>query len=174
MTFYNPSLVTSLVLAMAAIIIVQTALLLLAIFHLRKSLHQLDYLMIILSEKSATALDFAHRVVAVIEASTRKLPEIENTVKATVGSIVEATRKTNQAIAHRVEFLRSQLDDVGREMDTIVSKFSQQTFKVHRAVLDPSMRLSAILRAGIAVLKQLLSREDGSSASHSTDKEIST
>jgi hypothetical protein len=56
-------------------------------------------------------------------------------------------------------------------VDTVLSKFSQQTFRLHRLLIHPALRASEIVHAGIKVLKQTLSREAKSPASYGPDKE---
>lgn len=171
MTIQDPTLVTYLVGTMALLIIVQTALLVLAISHLIKGLQQLDQSLEFLSQKSAKVLEFADGVASLMEKASRKLPEIEKVIQEMMGNIAETTEKANQALEHRLDFLHSHMEKVQSGMDVVLSKFSQQTFKVHSAFLQPSMRLFAIIRAGIITLKQALSREDGSPASHLPDEE---
>ena len=171
MTIQNLQLVNILVLVMAALIVVQAILLVLITFRLGKRLQDLEKNLQLVSQRSTQGVAFVHRVMAAIEKMTPRLSDVEETFEKELTTLVKATEKANQEAGRKIDLLRFELGKANSGLDTALSKFSQQTFKLHRAVLHPSMRVSEIIQAGIKILKQTLSREEKSPASYGPEKE---
>jgi len=171
MTIQNLQLVNILVLVMAALIIVQTLLLVLINFHLTKQVRLLDKRLRLLPQRSAQGVAIAQRVIAAVERMTPKLSEVEKTVEKELTTFLKASEKADQAAGRTIDLLRFELGKANSGLESLLSKFSQQTFAVHRATVHPSMRVSELIRAGITILKQTLSREKKSPASYGPEKE---
>ena len=171
MTIENLLLINILVWVMAGLIIVQTVLLVVANLHIVQNLQNLDQGLRFLSEQSAKGLALAHRALNVIEKVLPKLPEAEEVMEKKMKDIVETTQKVDRAVSRVVDLIRYQMGGVDSGLDTFLSRLSQQIYRVHQAVLHPSLRLATIVRSGINVLKRTLLREDESPASHQPDEE---
>ncbi len=171
MAIQNLQLVNFLVLIMAGLIIVETIILVVTTLSLSKQLQDLDQNLRVLSQRSVQGLAFARRVITTIEKGIPELAQVENTTEKQLSRLVETTKTANQALGRSLDLLRFQTGEARSEMDVALSKFSQQTFRLHRLLLHPAMRASKIVHASIKILKQTLSREAKSPASYVPDKE---
>ncbi len=171
MTIQNLQLVNILVLIMAGLIIVETIILAVTTLKLSKQIQDLDQNLRVLSQRSARGLAFARRVITAIEEGTPELAQVETTVDKQLSTLVETTKTADQALGRSLDLMRFQTGEARAEVDTALSRFSQQTFKLHRLLLHPAMQASEIVHAGIKVLKQTLSRETKSPSSYGPDKE---
>ncbi len=171
MTIQNLPLVNILILIMAGLIIVETIILVVTTLSLSKQIQDLDQNLRVLSQRSAQGLAFARRVITAIEEGIPELARVEDTVEKQLSSLVKTTKTADQALGRSLDLLRFKTGEARGEVDTTLSKFSQQTFRLHRLLLHPAMRISEIVHAGVKILKQTLSREAKSPASHGPDKE---
>jgi len=171
MTIQNLQLVNVLVLIMAGLIIMETIILVVTTLSLSKQIQDLDQNLRVFSKRSAQGLAFARRVITAIEEGTPELAQVENTAEKQLSTLVETTKTANQALGRSLDLLRLETGKAQGEMDTALSKFSQQTFRLHRLLLHPAMRASEIVHAGVKILKQTLSKEAKSPASYRPDKE---
>jgi len=171
MTIQNLQLVNILVLIMAGLIILETIILVVTTLSLSKQLQDLDQKLRVFSQRSAQGLAFARRVITAIEEGTPELAQVEDTVEKQLSTLVKTTKTANQALGRSLDLLRFETGEAQGKMDTALSKFSQQTFRLHRLLLHPAMRASEIVHAGVKILKQTLSRETKSPASYGPDTE---
>ncbi len=171
MTIQNLQLVNILVLLMAGLIIVETIILVATTLSLSKQLQHLDQNLRVLTQRSAQGLAFAQRVIAAIEEGIPELSKVGDTVETQLSTLVETTETADQALGRSLDLLRFETGEARGELDNALSKFSHQTFKLHRLLVHPAMRASEIVHAGVKILKQSLSREAKSPASYGPDKE---
>ncbi len=171
MEIQDQQLVNILVLVMAALIIGQTLLLVLLSLRMAKQVQHLDEGLRLLSQRSAQGVAFAQRIIATVEKMTPELSEVENTVEKELTTFLKASQKADQAAGRAIDLLRFELGKADSGLDSLLNKFSQQTYAVHRATVHPSMRVSELIRASLKILKQTLSREKKSPASYGPEKE---
>lgn len=171
MAIDNLQLVTILVYIMAGLIIVETIILVATTLTLSKQLQNLDQNLRVLSNRSTQGLAFARRVISAIEESTPELSQVGDTVEKQLATLVKTTEAANRSLGRSLDYLRYEAGEARNEMDDALSKFSNQTFRLHRLLLHPAMRASKIVHAGVKILKQSLSREAKSPASYGPDRE---
>lgn len=171
MDIQDLQLVNILVLVMAGLIIGQTLLLVIISFRMAKQARHLDESLRLLSQRSAQGVAFAQRVIAAVEKMTPELSEVESTVEKELTTFLKASEKADQAAGRTIDLLRFELGKADSGLDDLLSKFSQQTYAVHRATVHPSMRVSELIRASLKILKQTLSRGKKSPASYWPEKE---
>ena len=171
MTIQNLQLVNVLVLIMAGLIIVETIILVVTTLTLSKQIQDLDQNLHVLTQRSAQGLAFARRVITAIEEGTPQLAQVEDAAEKQLSTLVETTKTADQALGRGLDLLRFETGEARGQVDTVLSKFSQQTFRLHRLLIHPAMRASEIVHAGVRALKQTLSREAKSPASYGPDKE---
>jgi len=171
MTIQNLQLVNVLVLIMAGLIVVETIILVVTTLSLSKQIQDLDQNLHVLSQRSAQGLAYARRVITALEEGTPELAQVETTVEKQLSTIVETAKTADQALGRSLDLLRFETGEARGQVDTALSRFSQQTFRLHRMLIHPAMRASEIVHAGVKVLKKTLSREAKSPASYGPDKE---
>ncbi len=171
MAIQNLQLVNLLIFIMAGLIIVETIILVVTSFTLSRQLQNLDQNLKVLSQRSAQGMAFAQRVIAAIEEGTPEFSKVESTVENQLATLMETTETADQAFGRSLDLLRFETGEARGEVDAALSKFTQQTFRLHRMVLHPAIRASEIVHAGIKILKQTLSKEAKSPASYGPDKE---
>lgn len=151
---------------------IQTALLVVTLVQMLKSLQQLDHKLGVFAEKSLDRWKLADQLLGTLENSLGRLPEIEKAVSTGLEDFTGLLEKGNKNLALRIDSIRNQLKQTGEITNTALNRFSEQTVRAHRALIDPSVRLSAIIRIGVGALKQTMSSENSSPDSYSSDNEL--
>ncbi len=105
-----------------------------------------------------------------VEGVPAKLVEVEGQTPPLLVSLTEVVRSIDQDLERFADRSRSFLYQFDRAADSVLSNFSTQTFRVHRAVIHPAIRISTLLRSFSAVGSRFF--HDESPASHSPDQEI--
>ena len=149
------------VLLIAGLMIVQSLLLVLVTTQLARKLDSLDRRLSGLSDFADKGLKIPHRILDVAEEIVQKLPRAEDLTDQALTRLTDATEKVDQVVARKIERLHMQAREKCEHLDGVLSRFSQETFKLHSIFLNPAMRLSALVQAGVVTLKRLLSRTDG-------------
>jgi hypothetical protein len=106
-----------------------------------------------------------------VEAVPAKLAALGGETPPLLVSLADIVRTVDKSVERFVDRSRSYLHDFDRTVDTALSNFSTQTFRVHRAVIHPAIRFSTLLRS-INVVASRLFRDEEPPASHSPDQEI--
>ncbi len=119
-------------------------------------------------ESGTTAL---RQLLSHVEGVPRKLAEVEGETPPLLASLTDIVRSLDKSLASFMDRSRSYLYEFDRAADTVLSNFSTQTFRVHRAVIHPAIRFSTLLQSITAVASRVF-RDDDSPASHSPDQEI--
>lgn len=106
-----------------------------------------------------------------IEGVPAKLAEVEGQTPPLLVSLKEMVKSLDQDVANFADRSRSYLYQFDRAADTVLSNFSTQTFRVHRAIIHPAIRFSTLLQSITGVASRVF-QDDDSPASHSPDQEI--
>lgn len=167
-----PPILSFLAFLMGGILLVQTALSVVTLVLMLKSLQQLDHKLAVLAEKALDRWKLADQLLSTLENSLGRLPEMEKAVCTGLEGFTGLLEKGNKNLALRIDSIRNQLKQTGEITNTALNRFSEQTVRAHRALIDPSVRLSAIIRIGVGALKQTISSEDSSPDPYSSDNEL--
>ncbi|RPJ85800.1 MAG: hypothetical protein EHM18_09465 [Acidobacteria bacterium] len=100
-----------------------------------------------------------------------KLAEVEGQTPELVASLTDVVKSLDQSVASFADRARSYLYQFDSAADTVLSNFSTQTFRVHRAVIHPAIRFSTLLKSINAVATRVF-QDDEPPASHAPDQEI--
>ena len=119
-------------------------------------------------ESGTTAL---RQLLSHVEGVPAKLAEVGGETPPLLASLTDIVTGLDKSLASFVDRARSYLYEFDRAADTVLSNFSTQTFRVHRAVIHPAIRFSTLLQSITAVASRVF-RDDDSPASHSPDQEI--
>ena len=157
---------------MGGILLVQTALLVVTLVQMLKSLQQLDQKLAVFADKSLYRWKLVDQLLSTLENYLGRLPEIEKAVCTGLEGFTGSLEKGNKTLALRINSIRNQLKRTGEITNTALNRFSEQTVRAHRALIDPSVRLSTIIRLGVGAFKQTVSSEDSSQDSNSSDNEL--
>lgn len=106
-----------------------------------------------------------------IEGVPAKLAEVSGETPPLLASLADIVRSLDNNLGSFVKRSRSYLHQFDSAADTVLSNFSTQTFRVHRAVIHPAIRFSNLLQSVSAVASRIL-RDDEPPASYSPDQEI--
>ncbi len=134
---------------------------------LRASLPALSSLMARV-ESGAAAL---RQLLSHVEGVPAKLVEVEEQTPELLSSLTDVVRSLDKNLASFADRSRSYLYQFDNAADTVLSNFSTQTFRVHRAVIHPAIRFSTLLQSMNAVALRVF-QDDEPPASHSPDQEI--
>lgn len=107
-----------------------------------------------------------------LESLPEKLAGVGDRSPGFVNPVREAIQKTDETTAATIKVVRLYLQKFDQTTDTVLSNFSTQTFRVHRAIIHPAIRLSGILQSASAVLGRFGGNRGKSPASYSPDEEI--
>ncbi|MFQ5740218.1 MAG: hypothetical protein ACE5JX_14525, partial [Acidobacteriota bacterium] len=80
----------------------------------------------------------------------------------------------DQTAAKGLSVARSQVQEGSRQMDRLLNKFSQASFRAHQAVAAPANRISAALHACQAGLARLLGGKNHDPNNPIPDRDILT
>ena len=149
------------VLLIAGLMIAQSLLLMLITSQLSRKLDSLNRRLSRLSDLAHRGLQIPHRILDVAEDIVQSLPRAEGLTDQAFIGLTDATERVDQAISRKIERLHTQAQETCEHLDKVLSRFSQETFKLHSIFLNPTMRLSALVQGGVVTLKRLLSRTDG-------------
>jgi len=106
-----------------------------------------------------------------VEGVPAKLIEVEGQTPQLLVSLTDIVRSLDKRVASFADRSRSYLYQFDSAADTVLSNFSTQTFRVHRAVIHPAIRFSTLLQSITGVASRVF-RDDESPASHPPDQEI--
>jgi uncharacterized membrane protein (Fun14 family) len=154
-----------LVIVLAFLILVQTVILLVAFSKLSKMLVTLEQA----TSSYADQLRVLTRQINAFLPPTslgERLPALRSELKNYLQAGVEATKRADESIGRALAVSRARVEQANDTIDTVLSRFSQQTFLVHRAVLHPAMHASAFLHGVFTGVRRLISGGPESPASH--------
>jgi uncharacterized protein YoxC len=160
-----------LVIVMAFLILVQTVILVVGFSKLNQALKSLDQASGSIVEQARVATRQVNAILPKISGMAERLPALRTGMLNFIEASVETGRRADQAVAQALALSRVRVQQATETMDTVLSRFSQQTFRVHRAVLHPTLRLSAFLHGVFSGLGRLISGGPESPASHLPDSE---
>ncbi len=169
----NPQLVAFCVITMAAIVIFQAIVYLIFSLTFSRNLKKLREQVPLVARRVEDALQLTSGILTQIQSVARGVTAAQERLSlelTRIGSAIQqADRTTQQALA----VLRDNLSPVSGQVDRVLSQLSRQTFRVHRAILEPALEVSAVMRAVLAALSRLLSTPNrGRSMDASSDEEI--
>ncbi len=147
MPLQNPDLALFLILVLAAIVLIQSAAIIVAIIMVGKRLGNLHEKTAKLSKEVMEALDTANQVLGNVEGFKEKIPVWEGHLSRGSDALVRATRELDRSTGKALAFLRDKAEKTSQRSDTLLTRFSQTTFRVHRSVIQPTHRLSAAVSA---------------------------
>ena len=173
MSGQNPELVALCVIAMAGLVIFQAIVYLIFSLTFSRNLKKLREQVPLVARRIEDAMKLASGILTQIQSMSRGVTVVHDRLSlelSRVGSAIqEADRTTQQTLA----ILRKNLSPVSGQVDKVLSQLSRQTFRVHRAILEPALEVSAVMRAVLAMLTRLPSTPGrGRSVDATADEEI--
>ena len=126
----------------------------------------------LLSDLSHPGLKFLHWALDRMEKTLQKIPTLNVTISQNLTTLVDSAKQADQYTAQRINSLSLRAETASEHLDDIIDKVSQETFKLHRTLLNPAFRLSGLVRAGLITLKLLLSHSDSHSKDTPPDQQI--
>ncbi len=159
MALQNPDLALVLIVVLAAIVLIQSTAIIVAILLVGKRLGNLHVKTAKLSKEVGDALDTADQVLGKVQSIKEKFPVWEGHLSRASDSLARATREMDRSTGKALTFLRDKAEKTRQRSDTILTRFSQTTFRVHRSVIQPTHRLSAAVSAIHTGVVRYFSRE---------------
>jgi ABC-type transporter Mla subunit MlaD len=112
------------------------------------------------------------QVLAHAEGLGERLRSASEQTPGLVRRVADQARRLDQAAADFLGCLRDSLARVGGATDELLSGFSRHVFRVHRSILDPALRVSAVLQALAERISGVFVSPRRSPAEFSTDQDI--
>ncbi len=166
-------LVTTLVLIMAGLVIIQTFQLIIMFLQVKRGLQTLETRLQTLSRQVSTGLTSAGQVLEKLEPIGPTLADLEKIIALGLDILVELARKGDEVVADRLSFLRSQSHQASQILAKLLNQFSKKTFELNHMVVHHAFQASAIIRAVRAALTRLTSPDrTRSPATYVPDQEI--
>ena len=159
----NPIVV--LVLLAGTMLIGQALLLTFLTIQVIKRLNSLPRQLRLLLDLSHPGLKFLHWALDRMEKTLQGIPTLNVTINQNLAKLTDSAIQADQYTAHKINSFSLRAEAASEHLDDIIGKVSQETFRLHRILLNPAFRLSGLVRAGLITLKLLLSHSD----SHSKD-----
>lgn len=105
-----------------------------------------------------------------VEGVPAKLVEVEGQTPALLFTLTDLVKGLDRRVAAFADRSRFYLHQFDKAADSVLSNFSTQTFRVHRAVIHPAVRFSTLLRSFSSIASRLF-EENESPATYSSDQE---
>ncbi len=153
MTLQNPQLALALIVVLSIIVLLQSAFIIIAILQLGKRLGSLHLKTGELAEKISAVMELASGALEKAAVVREKLPGWERNLSRAVETLATSTQDIDRKADRALTFLRTKVDGAHRRTDSLLSKYSATTFRVHRSIIHPSHQISAAvsaIQAGVA------------------------
>lgn len=152
MTLENPDLGLALLIVLSVIVLLQSAFIIVVVLQLSKRLGKLHSKSAEMAEKLAAALETADQTLVKADEVREKLPVWEGKISRAAAKAAQAVEDIDRTAEKVLQAARSKVRSAGQHSDTLLTRFSHTTYKVHQSVVRPSHRLSAAfsaLQAGV-------------------------
>lgn len=170
MTFENPDFALTLIVTLALLVLLQAVFFAVFWLLLDKFLQKVDKKLTLPLQKAGEAAEEAQSLAGKLAPLVQKVTNFESEVTSVLNLARKFASQGDQALVQGLTTARSQVERASTQIDKVLGKFTEQTFKVHRAILHPAIELSAIIRGAGTVLARLFSRDKTKPALQ--DKEI--
>ncbi len=160
MSGQNPELVAICVIAMAGLVIFQAIVYLIFSLMFSSNLKKLRQQVPLVVRRVEHTLRLTSGILTQIQSASRGLAVAQERLSLELGRIGSAIQQADGTTQQALAVLRDNLAPVSRQVDRVLSQLSRQTFRVHRAILEPALEVSAVMRAVLATLTRLLSTSD--------------
>lgn len=167
----NPGLAWFAVLLMALLMLLQSVVVFILFTKAGKQLRASQPALSSLLSRVESGTAALRQLLAHVEGVPTKLAEVESETPQLLASLKEVVRSLDRDVENVADRSRSYLYRFDSAADTVLSNFSTQTFRVHRAVIHPAIRFSTLLQSINAFASRVF-RSDEPPASHSPDQEI--
>jgi hypothetical protein len=111
------------------------------------------------------------QLLAHLEGVPDRISSIEGRATTLLEPVNRAVAQVDRVAADALSAMRFRLSGIDRSADEVLSSFSNQTFRVHRAIVHPAIRLSSLLQS-ITTLTERIWGGRSSPASYPPDEEI--
>lgn len=163
MKIENLQLATAAVALMAVLILLQGLALTLVFVKINKQLGRLDRRLELLFAKVKRTTRLSHKLAEQLKI----LPELASDLKGGLLLVSETALKAVRALDARAtdgtRAARSLLKRTDGAVNLALNRFSQQTFRIHRLLVDPALRASTVVRSVLQTVSRLLLRREPSS-----------
>ena len=173
MSGQNPELVALCVITMAALVIFQAIVYLIFSLTFSRNLKKLREQVPLVARRVEDALKLTSGILTQIQSVARGVTVAQERLSLELTRIGSAIQQADRTAQQALAVLRDSLSPVSGQVDRVLSQLSRQTFRVHRAILEPALEVSAVMRAVLATLTRLLSAPNrGRSMDAAPDEEI--
>ncbi len=174
MEIEDPQLARILIITMGVFVLLQGLLGAVALLLFSHQIKRLDSGFQSLSQKMKDALVLTGQLLTGFQGwFPEMLPGVNKGLGRLFDDLTRVVHRGDQAADYTLVLLRSQMAIVSRHLDTVLTRFSQETFKAHRAIVEESHHLSALLRVGSSYLSRILVRgQPKAPSTHLSDSDI--
>ena len=169
----NPELVALCVIIMAGLVLFQAIVYLIFSLIFSRNLKKLRTHVPLFARRVEDTLKLTSGILTQIQSLARGIAVAQEKLSLELTRIGSAIQQVDRTTQHTMAVLRDNLSPVSGQVDKVLSQLSRQTFRVHRAILEPALEISAVMRAILATLTGLLSASNRSrSRDSASDEEI--
>ena len=153
MTFQNLELVTVLIFVLAGFILAQTIVLVVVMSRLEREMKLLGKAATRFARELGDALTSLNAGLARLEWIFRAIPVVEKSLASLLDSVTSGAGKANASASKGIESALERIDEVGRQFEFALTKFSRQTSRVRRAVRYPTISAAALAHGLVTALR---------------------
>ena len=173
MSGQNPELVALCVIIMAGLVLFQAIVYFIFSLTFSRNLKKLREYVPLVARRVEDALKLTSGILTQIQSLARGVAVAQESLSLELTRIGSAIQQVDRTTQHTIAVLRDNLSPISGQVDKVLSQLSRQTFRVHRAILEPALEVSAVMRAVLATLTGLLSASSrGRSMESAPDDEI--
>jgi hypothetical protein len=159
------------IIVMAFLILVQTVIVVFGFHKLLKMLESLEEVSTSIVKHAKVVTGEVNAILPKITAYGRRLPELRRELLNFLQAGAETGKRVDQSVARALTVSRVRVRQADERIDVVLSGFSQQTFRLHRAVLHPTLRFSAFMHGLFSGLRRFIAGGPESPASYLPDTE---
>jgi hypothetical protein len=167
----NQELAWFAVLFMGAVILLHSVIVFVIFSQLGKRLKAFQPFLLVQVTRINSGTTVLRQLLAHLDGVQNKISSIENRTPALLGPVNRAITQADQSAAGAVTGMRTYLLKIDQSADNLLRRFSNETFRVHRAIVHPAVRLSSLLQSVVGVIERFRGGRK-SPASYSSDQEI--
>lgn len=128
--------------------------------------------LITITAKVSNAATALRHMLAHLEGLPGLLSRAEGRAPDLLGPVNEAVRRFDTSTASGIAAMKSRLSRFDEAADRVLSNMSTETFRVHRAIVHPAIRLSELLQSVTGLFEKIAQGREKPPASYSSDEEI--
>jgi hypothetical protein len=172
MAIQNHDLAWFAVLTLGIVLVLNSVVVMILFFQIARRLGAAQAHLVTLGTKTQNATAALRQALSHLDGLPEKLSRAGGRAPQLLEPLNGALRRFDTSAASAIVRLKARLRQFDETADRVLSNLSTETFRVHRAIIHPAMRLSGLLQSVTSVFERFKQERAQPPASYSPDEEI--